>query len=153
MSKKTTYIILAVIAASVFAIVLFFAVRNTTGNLDAYEGPKTARVGANVIGELSEGYPDVVPLWEGATVISSDRVMRTDFDVYDLTLTTSDDFDDVLNGYLTALQKGGFSIKQRDIGSEMTSIEASTTAHGATFVFFRNELKQTGITASIRTFR
>ena len=153
MSRRAIYLILAVTAALVCATVLFYATQDMTGSLDQYEGPKVARVGANVIGELAEGYPEAVPLWEGATVISSDHVMRMDFDVYDLTLVTSDPFAEVLNGYLTALQKAGYAVRQRDIGSEMTSVEASTTAYSVTFVFFQNEIKRTGITASIRTLR
>jgi len=149
--KKTTWVI-ALIAALILGVALFYYYRATT-TFPETDLPKTARVGAAVIGEMDEGYPEAVPKWEGATVVSSDHVMRTDFDVYDLTLSTPDPFDEVLNGYLTALQREGFSINQRDVGDIMTSVEASSTRYAATFVFFMTELNETGITASIRTFR
>ena len=152
MQRRTFFGIIAVLAILLFAAILLLTTRNTTGMSTSATLPKTARVGAEVIGELAEGYPEAVPKWEGATVVSSDHVIRTGFDVYDLTLATSDPLDVVLNGYLTALQKEGFSINQRDIGDIMTSVEASTTLHAAAFVFSRNESNQTTISASIRTF-
>ncbi|MCL2491646.1 MAG: hypothetical protein FWE87_02710 [Coriobacteriia bacterium] len=152
MDKKIVTRMIAVAVLVIVAFAVFFAVRGTVTDRSS-DLPKTARVGATVIGELSEGYPEAVPKWEGATVVSSDHVMRTDFDVYDLTLATDDPFDVVLNGYLTALQREGFSIRQRDIGTIMTSVEASTTVYSATFVFFTDEIDRTGINASIRTYR
>ncbi len=152
MERKTLYIL---IAAALLVVLLGALIvwRSATGSLEQIEGPKMATVGAQVNGQMMEGYPQAVPKWEGATVVSSDHVMRTDFDVYDLTLITTDSFDDVVNGYLNGLQKAGFNRIPHDIGTMMTSIEASSTEHAATFVFFTDDSGQTGITASIRTFR
>ena len=149
--SHVTYIVLAGIGALVIVIICFFAFHDPSSRMQQIEIEQGARVGAQVIGDLAEGYPTAVPKWEGATVVSSDHVLRSGFDVYDLTLVTDDDYDEVVRGYLTALQKAGFSCKQSEIGSHMDSIEASTTVHSASFTFFRNELNRTGITASIRT--
>jgi len=154
MDRKTIYIIIAVATALLLVVLLIQTLINPSRGLEQIEGPKIATVTATVVGDLVEGYPSAVPKWDGATVVSSDRTQQMDFDVYDLALITNDPFDVVLNGYLTGLQKEGFSMRQREISSVMTSVEASTTAHGATFVFYTDEnTGQTGITASIRTFR
>jgi hypothetical protein len=116
------------------------------------ELPKTATVDAPVVGDMTDGYPRAIPLWEGAQVASSDHITSADFEVYDLILITNDPLVEVLNGYLTTLQKAKYAIKQRDAGQDMVSVEASTTAHRASFLFSRNNLNQTEITISIRTY-
>jgi len=153
LSKRTVYLVGAILAGVALALALFQMVRSSTSGLEQIEGPKIATIGASVTGQLADGYPSAVPKWEGATVVSSDHAQRLDFDVYDLTLSTSDPLDEVINGYLTGLRKAGFNAKAHDINPIMTSVEASTTQHSATFVFFTDETGQTGITASIRTVR
>lgn len=114
------------------------------------ELPKAATPDATVVGKMVEGYPREAPLWEGAQVVSSDHVDFEGFEVYDLLLVTNDPLDRVLNGYLTTLQKSGHAIRQRNVSATMVSVEASTSAYCATFLFSQNTLNQTEIATSIR---
>ena len=117
--------------------------------LEAVDPLPVARIGASVHGTLAEGYPSGVPLWEGALVLASDRVMRHDFSVYDLVLQTDDPLKTVLDGYLIALQREGFNVTQREIDASMMSVIATTTVYDATFTFTTNSAKKTEIVTSI----
>ncbi|MCL2024785.1 MAG: hypothetical protein FWG78_03290 [Coriobacteriia bacterium] len=118
--------------------------------LEAVEAMRTAELDAPVNGMLAEGHPRAVPLWAGATVVMSDRIMRHDFDVYDLVLVSDDPFKMVLDGYIVALQREGFNVTQRDIDARMTSVIATNTAYDATFTFTTNVDNRTEIITSIR---
>ena len=133
----------------IIVFVLAFALTGCSQSLEAVEPLPVARIGASVNGTLAEGYPQGVPLWEGALVLASDRVMRHDFSVYDLTLQSDDPLKTVLDGYLIALQREGFNVTQRDIDSTMMSVIATTTAYDATFTFTTNSARKTEIVTSI----
>jgi len=70
--------------------------------------------GAAVQGELSEDTPQGLPIWPGATVTESTGTE----DAYGLSLTTTDPFDDVLNGTAVGFEEAGFEVAREEAGVE-----------------------------------
>lgn len=81
------------------------------------EGPKLAAASAEVVGELDPAHPDNLPVWEGSTVVSSALTGET---VYELELTTSDLYDDVVYGIGKGLEDEGFTVEALDESPEVT---------------------------------
>lgn len=70
--------------------------------------------GAQVEGELSEDTPQGLPIWPGATVTESTGTE----DAYGLSLTTTDPFEDVLNGTAVGFENAGFKVAREEAGAE-----------------------------------
>lgn len=81
------------------------------------EGPKLASASAEVSGELDASHPKELPLWEGATVVSSALTGET---VYELELNTTDPYDDVVYGVGKGLEGEGFTVEALDESPEVT---------------------------------
>ena len=81
------------------------------------EGPKLATPSAAVSGELDPGHPDNLPIWEGSTVVASALTGET---VYELELTTTDPYDDVVYGIGKGLEDEGFTVEALDESPEVT---------------------------------
>lgn len=68
--------------------------------------------GAKVVGSLDAGTPGDLPLWPGAKVVES---ITTD-DAYSLTLTTADEYADVLSGVAAGLEEAGWTVVSDESG-------------------------------------
>ena len=97
--------------------------KKTTAN--AAPGPQLAEVGATVDGEMKAGFPESLPLWKGATVVSSKHTEKGQFDVYELDMTTTTSYSKVVYGYGKGLQNAGWDA--RSLGGDGTSTALSAT--------------------------
>lgn len=74
--------------------------------------PQMAVPNAPVEGSLDSGFPPTLPLWPGAQVVASKHTDKGDFDIYDLVLRTTDNYDEVVYGYAEGLRQAGFTVEQ-----------------------------------------
>lgn len=80
--------------------------------------------GARVMGDLSKNTPDGLPLWPGATVTESTGTDQA----YGLSLTTTDPYDDVLNGVAAGFEDAGWTVTREETGGEETRSVILTVA-------------------------
>lgn len=73
----------------------------------ANSGPQLAVEGAKVSGTLAEGYPEDLPLWEGAKVTKSKLTKKTT-SVFEVDLTINSSFDKALYGFGEGYKKAGW---------------------------------------------
>lgn len=146
MNRRTTLIITSALVC-VFALVVTGC--TSAKKADTTSAPKLAEVGAKVEGELTNGYPDALPLWEGAKVVSSDHTTQGEFEVYDFALSTQDPFDTVLYGYTQGLQQAGFTVEQTEEDANLKTITATNGTVSAFITFTTNE-QTTQVAASVQ---
>lgn len=92
--------------------------------------PKLATAGATVSGDLGAAYPASLPIWEGAKVVSAQELGDN---VYELTLTTTDAFDEVVYGVGKGLEAGGFTVETLDDSASSSMIMASSDSVSALY--------------------
>ncbi|MBK5211014.1 MAG: hypothetical protein JJE36_01615 [Coriobacteriia bacterium] len=97
--------------------------KKSTAN--AADASQVAEVGATVNGEMKAGYPESLPLWSGATVVSSKHTDKGQFNVYELNMTTTASYSKVVYGYGKGLQNAGWDA--RSLGGDGTSTAISAT--------------------------
>lgn len=146
MKRCTT---LLIIGALVCALALVLSGCTSAKKTTTTAAPKLAELGAKVEGELTNGYPDALPLWEGAKVVSSDHTTQGEFEVYDFALSTQDPFDTVLYGYTQGLQKAGFTVEQTEEDANLKTITATNGTVSAFITFTTNE-QATQVAASVQ---
>lgn len=147
MKRRTTLVIIgALVCVLALALSGCTSAKKTSSTVAA---PKLAELGAKVEGELTNGYPDALPLWEGAKVVSSDHTTQGEFEVYDFALSTQDPFDTVLYGYTQGLQKAGFTVEQTEEDANLKTITATNGTISAFITFTTNE-QATQVSASVQ---
>lgn len=82
---------------------------------------------APVDGDIEPGLPDSVPLWPNARVTYSGQAAEA----YNLTLLTSDPYDDVLAGLAVGFEDAGWEVMQDEDTTSATKVTVLTAASDA----------------------
>lgn len=112
--------------------------------------PELAVPNAQVEGSLDSGFPSTLPLWPGAQVVASKHTDKGDFDIYDLVLRTTDNYDEVVYGYAEGLRQAGFTVEQVDQSDSLKVVTATSEEVSAYITFTVTDDQKTEVTASIQ---
>jgi hypothetical protein len=88
-------------------------------------------------GELPEGFSDLIPIYDGASVESGSSVTNDEGKIYSVSLKTSDSYDKVVNFYKSELPKDGWT-------PENTSETSVNGEKATTFTFSEAKSKGSG---------
>lgn len=105
--------------------------------------PKLASKSAAVEGTLDPGHPDELPLWAGATVVSSTLPGEG---VYDLELSTTDAMEEVVYGVGEGLKAEGYTVEELE-GSDV--VTAFLATKGELAVIYTITPSDAGVTISV----
>ena len=137
MSRTTRTITRTVTAAAMVALAaaLLLATSGCTyfaspGAATEKPAPKVATAGASVAGDLGSAYPASLPIWEGAKVVTSEELGNN---VYELTLTTPDAFDEVVYGVGKGLEAAGFTVETLDDSAGTSMLMATSDTLSALY--------------------
>jgi len=122
--------------------------KKTTAN--AAPGPQLAEAGATVDGEMKAGFPESLPLWKGAKVISSKHSDKGQFDVYELDMTTTVSYSKVVYGYSKGLQNAGWNAQSLGGDATSTAISATKDSLEAAITISKDKSGLTSIVISVQ---
>ena len=96
---------------------------------------QTVSAEAKVSGTLDPAHPAGLPVWDGAEVASSENL---DGSVYELTMVTSNTYDEVVYGVGKGLEDAGFTVETLQESDESTIIMALSDDLSAVYTITTN---------------
>lgn len=89
---------------------------------------KVASPDAKVNGTIAEGLPESFPLWPEANVLLARLIKTPQGSTYEIEQITTDDFDDVFNGFGEGLKNEGWDVSAADASTPELKSQILTIA-------------------------